>query len=84
MKVITKSLLKDLVYKVNGAAIEVHKSLGPGLMESIYHRCMIHELSIRNIQYKTEMHVPVEYKGLQLQTDLRADLLVEDCLVVEF
>jgi GxxExxY protein len=46
---ITKSYLKDLIYKVNGAAIEVHKALGPGLLESVYHKCMKHELRLRNI-----------------------------------
>lgn len=79
----TKSYFKDLVYRVNGAAIEIHRSLGPGLLESIYHKCMVHELTLRNIRYQTELYVPIEYKGLQLSTELRADLLIEECLVVE-
>ena len=47
----TKNNLKDLVYKVNGAAIEVHRNLRAGLLESVYHKCMVHELSLRNVNY---------------------------------
>lgn len=79
-----KSYLTDLIYKVNGAAIEVHKNLGPGLLESVYHKCMVHELTLRKINFKTELFVPVNYKGLNLDVDLRCDLLVEDSLIVEF
>ncbi len=80
---ITKTYLKDLIYKVNGAAIEVHKALGPGLLESVYHKCLKHELSIRGIKYKSELIVPVNFKGLQLDAELRCDLFVEDILPVE-
>ena len=80
---ITKSYLKDLIYKVNGAAIEVHKALGPGLLESVYHKCLKKELSLRNIKYQSELVVKVEYKGLKLDTELRCDLFIEDILPVE-
>ena len=80
---ITKTYLKDLVYKVNGAAIEVHKELGPGLLESVYHKCLKHELSARGIYYKSEIIVPVKYKGLELDTELRCDLFIENILPVE-
>lgn len=80
----TKSYLKDLIYKVNGAAIEVHKTLGPGLLESVYHKCMVHELTLRNVNFKTKLAIPVNYKGLNLDVDLRCDLLVENSLIVEF
>ena len=80
---ITKKYLKDLIYKVNGAAIEVHKALGPGLLESVYHKCIKHELSIRNIKFKSELRVPVSYKGLDLDADLRCDLFIENILPVE-
>lgn len=80
----TKSYLTDLIYKVNGAAIEVHKTLGPGLLESVYHKCMVHELTLRNVNFKTELGIPVNYKGLNLDVDLRCDLLVENSLTVEF
>ncbi|MCF8297525.1 MAG: GxxExxY protein [Saprospiraceae bacterium] len=80
---ITKTYLKDLIYQVNGAAIEVHKALGPGLLESVYHKCMKHELDRRHIKYKSEFVVPINYKGLELDADLRCDLFVENILPVE-
>lgn len=75
--------LKNLVYKVNGAAIEVHKSLGPGLLESVYHKCLKHELTIREVGFKSEMLVPVYYKDLLIETELYCDLFIEGYLVVE-
>lgn len=80
---ITKKHLDKITYDVIGAAIEVHKSIGAGLLESVYHECLKHELSLRNINFLTEMIVPVYFKGLNLDTDLRCDLFVENCLVIE-
>ncbi len=80
---ITKTNLKDLVYQVNGAAIEVHKALGPGLLESVYHKCLIKELSLRKINFQSELVVPVSYKGTNIDAELRCDLFVENILVVE-
>ncbi len=80
---ISKTYLKDLVYNVNGAAIEVHKYLGPGLLESVYQKCLIKELTERGFNLKTELIIPVNYKGLEVEAGLRCDLLVEDILVVE-
>jgi GxxExxY protein len=79
----TKTYLKDLIYQVNGCAIEVHKYLGPGLLESVYHTCLKKELTIRGFEFQTELTIPVNYKGLELETGLRCDLLVEKSLVVE-
>jgi len=79
----TKTSLKDLIYQVNGCAIEVHKHLGPGLLESVYHTCLKKELTIRGFEFQTELTIPVYYKGLELETGLRCDLLVEKSLVVE-
>jgi GxxExxY protein len=79
----TKEYLKDLIYKVNGAAIEVHKQLGPGLLESVYHKCMKYELSNAGVYYECEMTVPVNYKGIDLETGLRCDFFIEECLVLE-
>jgi GxxExxY protein len=79
----TKTYLKDLIYQVNGCAIEVHKYLGPGLLESVYHTCLKKELTIRGFEFQTELIIPVNYKGLELETGLRCDLLVEKSLVVE-
>jgi len=72
-----------LTYQVNGAAIEVHKALGPGLLENVYHKCLKHELQLRGIPFQSEMLVPVMYKGVNVQADLRCDLFIENCLVVE-
>lgn len=80
---ITKKYINDLVYRVNGAAIEVHKTIGPGLLESVYHKCLIKELELRNIKFETEKIVIVEYKGLNLDTALRCDLFIENILSVE-
>lgn len=79
----TKTYLNDLIYKVNGAAIEVHKTLGPGLLESVYHRCLKKELSLIGINYQSELFIPVDYKGFKLETELRCDLFIENILPVE-
>ncbi len=81
--ILTKAYLKNLTYQINGAAIEVHKILGVGLLESIYHKCMEHELDLRGIGYETEMVVPVNYKGITTDTSLRCDLFIENVLVVK-
>ncbi len=80
---ITKKYLDDLTYRVIGCAIEVHKQLGPGLLESVYEKCFLRELALREIAFKNQIWVPLEYKGLLLDTELRLDVLVEDILCVE-
>ena len=80
---VTKKYINELTYKVIGCAIEVHKQLGPGLLESIYEKCFLKELSLRGIPYKNQVWVPLEYKGLELDAELRLDVLVEDLLCVE-
>ena len=70
-------------YEIIGAAIEVHRDKGPGLIESIYERCLLHELSLRNIPTVTQRLVRVEYKGMVFDEPLRFDLLVGNCLLVE-
>ena len=80
---LSKSYLKNLIYKINGAAIEVHKALGPGLLESVYHKCMLHELSLREIKFKSEYEIPIDYKGIRIETVLRCDIVVEDILPIE-
>jgi len=82
-KAITKSYLNDLSYKIIGCAIEVHKCLGPGLLESIYHECMRQEFFLRNIFYQSQLFVPIEYKGITLDADYRLDFVVESEIVVE-
>ncbi|MEO5777124.1 MAG: GxxExxY protein [Flavobacterium sp.] len=80
---LTKSYLKDLTYQINGAAIEVHKFLGPGLLESIYHKCLKRELDFRGISYQSELLVPINFKGLEVDTNLRCYFFVENCIVLE-
>ena len=80
---LTKSYLTDLTYQINGAAIEVHKFLGPGLLESVYHKCLKKELTERSISFQSELLVPIQFKGIELETDLRCDLFIENCIVVE-
>jgi len=69
--------------KVIGAAIEVHRDKGPGLLESIYHRCLLHELSLRGIPAEREVRVPISYKDLVFDEEIRLDVLVDRCLVIE-
>ena len=79
----TQKQINELTYEVIGCAIEVHKHLGAGLLESIYHQCLIEELKSKNINYKSELKLPIIYKGKELETDFRCDLFIENCLVVE-
>jgi len=72
-----------LTKEIIGAAIEVHRHLGPGLLESAYQRCLARELQIRDIPYRYEWPLPLEYKGLRVKCGYRLDLLVADAVVVE-
>ena len=72
-----------LTGKVIGAAIEVHKALGPGLLESAYEECLCHELELRSIPFERQKELQIEYKGVKLDSGYRLDLLVEDKLVLE-
>lgn len=72
-----------LSYEVIGAAIEVHRLKGPGLLESIYEKCLNHELRLRHINAVTQQIVRIEYKDLVFDEPLRFDVLVEDCLLLE-
>lgn len=81
--ILTRSSLKDLVYQVNGAAIEVHKNIGAGLLENVYHQCLKKELELRKINFSSELLIPLNYKGYELESKLRCDLLIENSLVVE-
>jgi GxxExxY protein len=69
--------------KVIGAAIEVHRDKGPGLIESIYEKCLMRELSLQNILARQQLIVRVEYKGFVFEEPLKVDVYVEDCLIVE-
>jgi len=78
-----KKEFSELSNKVIGAAIEVHKSLGPGLLESAYQNCLAHELKLCSIKFEAECPLPVEYKGFRMDCGYRVDLLIEDQIILE-
>jgi GxxExxY protein len=80
---ITQYFLNQLTYKIIGCAIEVHKELGPGLLESVYEKGFIEELKAANLLYQCQKAVPIDYKGKLLDAELRLDVLVEDLIIVE-
>ena len=69
--------------EIIGSAIEVHRRIGPGLLESIYSECLALELTLRGLHCEQEVAIPVEYRGRRVAADLKIDLLVEQCVVVE-
>lgn len=73
----------ELTHAIIGAAIDVHKHLGPGLLESAYEECLAHELGLRNLRVERQKAVPVVYKETKLECGYRLDLLVEGQIVVE-
>jgi len=75
--------LKELTEEIIGAAIEVHKVLGPGLLESSYEQCLAHELKLRQIPFQRQVSLPVEYKGVTLHSGYRLDMLVDNQIVIE-
>lgn len=80
---ITKSYLDKLTYDIVGAAIEVHKELGPGLLEEVYEQCLIYELKLRGLKVTAQRQIPLTYKEILLDTRFRFDVLVEDLIIVE-
>ena len=83
---ITRRLWMDinqLSNKVIGAAIEVHKALGPGLLESAYEECLRHELNLRGLSFKRQKSLSVIYKGLKLNCGYRLDIVVENAIILE-
>ncbi len=75
--------LEDLTEQIIAAAIEVHRELGAGLLESSYERCLCHELSLRGIPYVCELQLPINYKGVRLDCGYRIDILVANAVVLE-
>ena len=69
--------------EIIGAAIEVHKALGPGLLESAYEECLCHELGLRGVSFERQVLLPLEYKGIKLDCGYRIDLVVENQIIVE-
>jgi len=73
----------DTTGKLIGAAIEVHRVLGPGLLETAYEECLCRELAIQGVPFQKQVALPIEYKGTRLSSEYRIDLLVDDLVVVE-
>jgi len=82
-RIMTKKEVNQIAYEVVSCAIEVHKILGPGLLESVYEACLEYELRLRGFDVERQRKVQVKYKEIILETDLRFDLLVNDCVIVE-
>jgi GxxExxY protein len=72
-----------LTHKVIGCAVEVHKHLGPGLLESSYERCLLQELESVGIDAESQVSLPIVYKGLNLESGYRLDIIVSNCLIIE-
>ena len=78
-----KLLHEDLTERVIGAAVEVHRALGPGLLESAYEECLCHEFHLQGISFERQRPLPVEYKGVKLDCGYRLDLTVENKVILE-
>jgi GxxExxY protein len=79
----SKLLQEDLTEKIIGAAIEVHRALGPGLLESAYEECLCREFNLRGLTFLRQVPLPVEYKGVKLDCGYRLDLIVQDEVIIE-
>ncbi|MCP4681385.1 MAG: GxxExxY protein [Desulfobacterales bacterium] len=75
--------INQLSSQIIGAAIEVHKALGPGLLESTYEECMCHEFGLRNLSFAKQVPVPVIYKGKKLDCGYRLDIVIENTIILE-
>ncbi|HET6933471.1 MAG TPA: GxxExxY protein [Candidatus Angelobacter sp.] len=74
---------EDLTKQIIGAAIEVHKTVGPGLLEGVYEECLCHELTLRKLRFERQLLVPVLYKGVSLDCGYRLDIVVEETVILE-
>jgi len=78
-----KILEKNLTEQIIGSAIEVHRHLGPGLLESAYEECLCHELSLLGLQFERQKLLPLEYEGIKRDCGFRLDIIVENKVVLE-
>ncbi|WP_269224011.1 MULTISPECIES: GxxExxY protein [Flavobacterium] len=79
----TKKEVTQLSYEITGYAIKVHKELGPGLLESVYEKCLKYELETNGYSVRQQLSVPIQYYDLEIDADLRLDLMVNDTIIVE-
>ena len=77
------SQTEEMAKAIVDSAYQIHTALGPGLLESVYESCMIYEFKLRGIEVKSQITLPVIYKGMKVDSGYRLDLLVEDCVIVE-
>ena len=75
--------INQVTREIIGAAIEVHRALGPGLLESAYEECLCRELGLRGLSYERQKDLPVSYKGVKLDCGYRLDIVVSNCVIVE-
>ena len=80
---VTQKYINEISFKIIGCAIEVHKHLGPGLLESVYELCFINEMTSSGLFVRSQIYVPINYKGKNLGGFLKLDLLVNDIIIVE-
>jgi len=79
----TKKQITQLSYEITGCAIKVHRILGAGLLESIYEKCLMHELIKNGYEVKQQIKVPIKYDEITIDADLQIDLLVNNCIIIE-
>ena len=73
----------DLTYRIIGLAMRVHRTLGPGLLESVYQRCLCHELRNSDIPFAAQVHLPIHYDGIEIESGYRADIIVQNEVIFE-
>ena len=81
--ILTQKYIDQITYKALGCAIEVHRKLKAGLLESVYEKCFVHELNLQGMKWEAQRNVPLNYKDVLIDAELRYDVLVEDVLIVE-
>lgn len=75
--------IQELLYSIRGAALNVYNELGPGLLESVYEKALIYELKLQGLNVKSQIEVPIIYKGVQISNDMRLDIIVNDTVIIE-
>lgn len=78
-----KKVITQMSYDALGCAINVHRELGPGLLESVYQKCLIHELKSKGFKVKQQAKAPLFYKDLKLEVELKADIIVNESIIIE-
>ncbi|OBW42333.1 hypothetical protein AB670_01290 [Chryseobacterium sp. MOF25P] len=80
---LTKKYINELTYKIIGACIEVHKIVGPGLYEDVYHKCLEREFDLLGLKYRSELEIPLTYKERHIDCKVKCDFLIEDIIILE-